>query len=456
MSYEKWSFRYWGLKQYIRFADWLVHKQIIITGKEKIPKNKPIIFAPNHQNALSDPMAILLNIPLQPVWLARADIFKSKTINAVLRFLKIMPVYRMRDGRENIAKNDQTFIDSIKILKNSSALALFPEAAHSGKRQMLAHKKGIPRIIFMAEEETNYNLDIQIIPTGIYYSHYWKFNRTLIVNFGDPIPVKPYIEEYRENPNDATARLREKINDSILRQIINIESKKYYTDFENIREIYGRRFLNRQGKKPSQINLFRSNQDLTSCLSQLETEKPQETENVVSKVRNYLAALKKHKLRNWVIENRKNNFIKTCIKLLLIIIGLPVFLYGFLLNAIPFFATDRFIRKKVKDKTLWSSLFLVIGILLFPIVYIFELLSLTWIISGVWLNILFLISMPFSGKLAFKWYILFRKFKGMARLLYLRVFKKNEYKLLVLCQENLFKQLDEFIPLEQFSTGRQL
>lgn len=448
MSYEKWSFRYWILKQYIRFVDWLIHKKVVVTGREKIPKNKPLVFAPNHQNALCDPIAVLLNIPLQPVWLARADIFKSKTARPILKFLKIMPVYRMRDGRENLTNNDRTFADSITILKNNSALALFPEAAHSGKRQMLEHKKGIPRIIFMAEEETNYNLDIYVIPTGIYYSHYWKFDRTVMVNFGDPISVKPYLEAYRENPNDATVSLRQAINDAVLQQVINIESKKYYTDFENIREIYGKHFLKRQEKTLSCVHLFKSDQVLISRLDKLETDNPHETENIVLEFRNYTTALKKYKLRSWVIENRSNNFMKIALAKLLLIVGLPVFLYGFLLNAIPFFAIDRFIRTKVKDRIMWSSFFLVMGIVLFPIAYILDFAALAWLVPDVWLGILFLLSMPFAGKLAFKWYILFRKFTGMARLFFLRVFKKHEYEMLIMQQENLFNHLDDFIPVK--------
>src|SRR5690554_3857074 len=193
MSYEKWSFRYNLLKQYVRFVDWVIHQRILIQGKGNIPANKPIVFAPNHQNALSDPMAVLLNTRLQPVWLARADIFGiSKFIDTILQFLKIIPVFRLRDGKENLEKNQETFAISIKVLENNSALALFPEAAHTFKRQMALHKKAVPRIVFMAEEQKNDNLDIQIIPTGIYYSHYWKFNRSLIVIFGDPISVTDY------------------------------------------------------------------------------------------------------------------------------------------------------------------------------------------------------------------------------------------------------------------------
>jgi 1-acyl-sn-glycerol-3-phosphate acyltransferase len=60
MKYEEWSLGYWFLKQYVRFASWLIHKKTLVVGKENIPKDKPLIFAPNHQNALSDPMAVCL------------------------------------------------------------------------------------------------------------------------------------------------------------------------------------------------------------------------------------------------------------------------------------------------------------------------------------------------------------------------------------------------------------
>jgi 1-acyl-sn-glycerol-3-phosphate acyltransferase len=447
MKYEKWSLGYWFLKQYCIFADWLIHKKTIVTGKEKIPENKPILFAPNHQNALSDPMAVLLNSPFQPVWLARADIFKSKTVTAILKFMKIIPVYRLRDGKESLAKNDQTFTDSIKVLENNFALALFPEAAHSGKRQMLAHKKAVPRIVFMAEEEAGYNLDIQIIPTGIYYSHYWKFNRTLIVNFGDPIRVKDYLEEYKTNPNAATVSLRKKIADSILPLILNINSKNHYYDFENIREIYGKHFLKRSNKNYSILNLFKSDQKLVKELDKLENENPEETKKLVLQLNDYLGKIKKYKLRSWVVEQRKNNFMKILGNHLLLLFGLPVFIYGFLLNGIPFFTVDRLIRKKIKDQTFWSSFFFVAGALLFPPVYIIEFFALGWLLPSLWWKLLFLVSLPFAGKSAFLWYILFRKISGRNRFFMLKTTNKKEYHNLVRQQENLFNRLDELIPV---------
>lgn len=445
MRYEKWSLGYWVLKQIVRFAEFIIYKKIVINGKEKIPKNKPILFAPNHQNALSDPMAVLLYTSYQPVWLARADIFKNKTAARILRFLKIMPVYRIRDGKDQLANNDQTFENSIRVLKSNGALALFPEAAHSGKRQMLMHKKAVPRIVFMAEEKARENIDIQIIPTGIYYSSYWKFNRSVVVNFGDPVPVNNYLETYKENPNAATLALRDKLYETIDAQTINIRSKKHYNDFELIREFYGKTYLERQQQKYSLTNLFRSDQKLTRRLDELEQQNPEVVESMTVLANKYQQALKKHRLRNWLFVNNKNNFLKLAGNKLLLLVGLPFFVYGFVFNAIPFFTIDTIVRKKIKDFAFWSTFSLVLGIILFPIVYLLELWAVSALLPGVWLKLLFVFTLPFAGKLAFGWYILLLKTWGRGKLFLMKTFSKKTHTSISGLKNELFAELDKNI-----------
>ncbi|MCY1721466.1 1-acyl-sn-glycerol-3-phosphate acyltransferase [Prolixibacteraceae bacterium Z1-6] len=445
MKYEKWSRGYWCLKQYVRFIDWIIHKKVILNGTENIPPSKPILFAPNHQNALSDPMAILLHTRFQPVWLARADIFKEGIITLILRFLKIMPVYRMRDGKDQLAKNDKTFADSIKVLENNFALALFPEAAHSSKRQMLAHKKAVPRIVFMAEEKAKQNLDIHIVPVGICYSSYWKFNRTVIVNFGQPILVNDFLEEYTTNVSSATMALRDSICHAIDGLTINIKSKEHYAGFELIREIYGNHFLKRQGKKFSDVNLLTSDRVLTQKLDALELENPDTISAIVNETKTYNSLVRKYKLRNWLIENPGNNLLKIVGNKLILLLGLPIFLFGFVFNAIPFFITDIFVRKKIKDFAFWSTFFLGSGIVLFPIVYLLELGVVSTFIPGFWLKLLTLIAMPITGKIAFRWYIVWLKSWGRGRLFFLKLLNKKRYFDLQNKQKQLFEKLDQLI-----------
>jgi len=447
MKYEKWSLGYWMLKQYIRFVDWIINNKTILLNSDKIPKNKPILFTPNHQNALSDPMSILLHTRFQPVWLARADIFKNKLVIAILQFLKIMPVYRMRDGKENLAKNEVTFTNSVKILENNGALALFPEGAHTGKRQMIAHKKAAPRIVFMAEEMAKENLNIQIVPTGIYYSSYWKFNRNVIVNFGDPIPANQFLEEYKENPNAAALAMRNKIYDGIKPLVINIKSKKHYNDFENITELYGQHFLNRQNKKYTIVNLFKSNKKLAESLDNLEHKVPDKIDDLVKKANSLRLLIKKYKLRSWLVNKPQKNFFQIVLNKLILLIGLPVFLYGFVFNAIPFLTIDTIVRKKIKDHAFWSTFFLSLGLIVFPIFYLIELFTIFPLLPGIWLKLAFLISLPIAGKLAFKWYILIRKTIGRGRLFLLQIFGKKAYCKLQKAKNKLFADLDHLIPV---------
>jgi 1-acyl-sn-glycerol-3-phosphate acyltransferase len=447
MSYEKWSWGYWLLKKYVQFADWLIYNKVIVNGLDNIPKNKPIIFSPNHQNALSDPLAILLNTKYQPVWLARADIFKNKTAAAILKFLKIMPVYRMRDGKENLAKNDEIFLSSVRVLENNFALGLFPEAAHSGKRQMLVHKKAVPRIVFMAEEKAKNNLDIQIIPTGIYYSHYWKFNRNLIVNFGKPILANEFLDQFKQSESVATLSLRQRILDEMQSVVLEIKSTKHYDDFESIREIYGKHYLRRQNQNYSVLNLFYSDQKLVKKLDTLEEMNPERTEVIVKSVKEYISKIKEFKIRSWLLEKSELNWLKIALNKLILLLGLPIFLFGFIFNAAPFFIIDTITRKKIKDKGFWSTFYLVLGIVLFPIFYLIEFFAVSWLIPGFWLKLTFLFAMPFAGKIAFLWYILFRKTIGRIRLFTLKTFNKTEYNILLKEKELLFGKLDEVISL---------
>lgn len=445
MQYEKWSWGYWLLKKYVQFADWLIYNKVIVDGLENIPKNKPIIFSPNHQNALSDPMAILLHTKLQPVWLARADIFKNRTAAAILRFLKIMPVYRMRDGKENLAKNDEIFSNSVRVLENNSALGLFPEAAHSGKRQMLTHKKAVPRIAFLAAQKADYKLDIQIIPTGIFYSSYWKFNRNLIVKFGNPISVNEYIDEFKQSESAAILKLRQRILDDMQPVVLEIKSTRYYEEFEIIREIYGKHYLKRQKLKYSVLNLFKSDQKLVTKLDTLEAKNPEATEKLVESVNEYASKIKKLKIRSWLLEKRYLNLVTIGLKNLVLILGLPIFLFGFIFNAVPFFTIDIITRMKIKDAAFWSTFYLVLGIILFPILYMIEFFAVSWLIPGIWLKIAFFLSFPFAGKFAFWWYILFRKTIGRGRLLRLNMFHRKEYYNLFKEKDLLYRKMDELI-----------
>src|SRR5690606_34707648 len=60
-------------------------------------------------------------------------------------------------------------------------------------------KKGVARMVFGAYEHLGHDR-LKVIPVGVNYSRPHKFRSKLFYNVGQPLLVKDYIKQYRENP----------------------------------------------------------------------------------------------------------------------------------------------------------------------------------------------------------------------------------------------------------------
>src|SRR3989339_838281 len=98
------------------------YRKVIVIGQENLNPDHHIIFAPNHQNALMDALAVLFTNEGHNVFLARADIFRKNMIASILYFLKILPVYRMRDGFSSLKGNEEIFTKTIDVIKHKNGL----------------------------------------------------------------------------------------------------------------------------------------------------------------------------------------------------------------------------------------------------------------------------------------------------------------------------------------------
>ena len=166
------------------------YKKIDVIYKEKIPKDKAIIFLSNHQNALLDPLLVSTSSTRKNYFLTRAAVFKNSTVAKLLNSLQMLPVYRMIDGVNTIQKNRAIFTFCTKLLDQKKSIILFPEGSHSLKRKVRPLKKGAARII----QETLQKFpkrEIIIIPVGVNYQAPTEYGDSMSVYFGKHIsPTK--------------------------------------------------------------------------------------------------------------------------------------------------------------------------------------------------------------------------------------------------------------------------
>lgn len=451
INYDKYKHLYkfsktWKILSYsVVFLHKLFYKNIVVEGLENIPKDGPLIFSPNHQNALMDPLAVLFTSNRQIVFLARADVFKNKFIAKILHFLKIIPVFRIRDGKENLSNNDLSFNIAVKVLEHKQNIGIFPEARHTDKRRLLDLKKGIPRLAFLAEDKNDFKLGIKIIPVGIYYSNYNKMRSVLHIRYGKPIHVSEYKDEYYQNPQKALLSLRDRIELELKPLIIDIRSIELYDMYESLRTLYFKNLIRKfKIGKLSQINKFKADKITIKALETYEKDYPYKMLEIKKQLDEYEKLKSKYKLSDQSIEKPFLSLFRMVLNSFIMLVCLPLFIYGVVNNLFVYFIPQLLI-KKIKDRQFHSSIKFVWAVFIIPVIYTLQILIFAIISDNFWLSAAYALSLPISGMLAkviSEWYSIFIEDWKILRL---RKFNKQDYLNLKQLHKNLEMELDLII-----------
>ncbi len=186
---------YFIVQKIVRLGLYCYYKEVQLHGMEKVPRNKPVMFLANHQNALLDPLVIASFTPFRSFFLTRSDVFTNRLFNQIFGFLRMLPIYRLRDGRDTLEKNEAIFKQCTRLLQKREAILLFPEANHNIMRRVRPLSKGFTRILFAAFEEDP-EIDIQLIPVGINYEKAEAFPDRVAFYFGEPISSRRLFNEH--------------------------------------------------------------------------------------------------------------------------------------------------------------------------------------------------------------------------------------------------------------------
>jgi len=408
---EKYSARYALLKTVAGF--WhnnVFYRKVIVLGRENINPDHHIIFAPNHQNALMDALAVLFTNNGHNVFLARADIFKKKTIAAILYFLKILPVYRIRDGFSSLKGNDDIFTKTIDVLKNKNGLVILPEGDHAGFRRLRQLKKGICRVAFQADEATGFNLKIKIIPVGLEYSNYTRYRQVLTVVYGKPIEVSEFHKLYQESPERALNELRSKLSAEMKNNMVNIDSEEDYEAIDELRSMINARYSDDiKNPKISRDRL------MISKLNQLKTTDPTTYKRICDLSLNVKQKAKAFKTDYRLLDKKKHPLGWLIAGMLGIIVTFPLFIYGNIFN-LTFLEIPNLQIRKIKDPQFHSSVRYALSLILaFIFLPAYLILSL-FIFSSWWLGLLIFLTLPLSGLFSWNYYLEFKRIIGGFRI----------------------------------------
>jgi 1-acyl-sn-glycerol-3-phosphate acyltransferase len=422
---EKYSARYALLKSVAGF--WhnnVFYRKVIVLGRENIKPDDHVIFAPNHQNALMDALAVLFTHKGQPIFLARADIFKKKTIASVLYFLKILPVYRIRDGFSSVKGNDEIFVKTIDVLKNKNGLVILPEGDHAGFRRLRQLKKGICRVAFQSDEATGFSLKIKIIPVGLEFSNYSRFRQVLTVAYGKPIEISEFFDLYKVRPERALNELRSRLSDEMKGIMVHIESEEDYEAIDELRSMINGKFSD-DIRFPK---LFRD-RILVNKVNQLKSSDPSLYKRICSLSIKVKEKAKELNTDYRLLEKKKHPIGWLIAGMVGLVLTFPLFIYGNIFN-LTFLEIPNLQIRKIKDPQFHSSIRYGISLALaFVFLPAYLILSL-FIFASCWLGLIIFLTLPLSGLFAWNYYLQFRRITGGFRIRSLIKQNNEEFNIL--------------------------
>lgn len=362
------------LRYYVDFTLKLSYRNIRYVGLDKVPQDGSVIYAPNHTNALMDALVILAMDRKLKVFVARADIFRRPLLAKIFTFLKIMPIMRIRDGFDEVKKNNQTIEKAVDVLRDKVPFCIFPEGQHQAKYSSLPLSKGIFRIAFQAQELMP-DTPLYIVPVGMRYGSFFRFRSTVRVEIGDPINVGQFIGEHNTiSTQEQINLMRDMLAERMRQSIFHIPNDEDYdATYEICAAVVKRQVqqfkYDECGRRMNRLDAhFKANNYTVQQIAQMRNQTPDRAEKLLNLGREASKLRKSDKI-SLASVSIKYPILSRVLKFLFLLVALPYCIPVSILT-LPIKLLCNFIFTKLKDYAFRNSIRYLVNLLLWPLLMI--------------------------------------------------------------------------------------
>lgn len=346
-----------ALKRYCQAALWFYFRSWQVRFIAEVPKG-PLILVANHQNAFLDAILIICSSKCNPWSIARANIFKTDWAKKLLTAIKILPVYRFRDGFSTLRKNDEVIESYARLLNQGETILIFAEGNHHDHWRLRTLQKGFARIAIAAEEKSGNKLGLKIVPVGVQYESPSEFRSRVLVSFGAPISVedcRKAVDNKEGEPvyKDLTEAILTKTSEGLKPLILHVEHHEYENKVKHL--------LHHRAEVKDLVQQLKTDQELIDKLeaspdAPTAPETPEES-------------------RPW---------------------WNPVYLYGTVNHLLPWAIIQWFIKTRIRDHQFIPSIRFALGIVLVPLAYALQTGMCYALTKSLLITGLYFISLPLS------------------------------------------------------------
>jgi 1-acyl-sn-glycerol-3-phosphate acyltransferase len=385
----------------VRAALQVYYTDIEVHGESGVPADGPVLVLANHHNGMIDPMLVVATNERPVRYLAKAPLFKIPVLSFFMRGMDCVAVHRRQDPGYDKANNEAVYEAVSEALAAGGMVGIFPEGKSHTDPWLAEFKHGAARMALEAEHARDFALGLRVQLVGIHFDRTRLFRGKVLVTYAPPLTLEAFREAYAENPRPVVERLTNELHERLRQMVLEAEND----ELVRMADLVERMGVLEQGNADLR-GRFDRKKLLLEGYRKLKVSHPLEIERLVRRLRRYREHLKTLGIRDDHVE-QDHVWTRGAAAALkhtaLLIVGAPFFLYGFALNALPYWAVLHGVVLQAKGSDVAASTGILVATFLFPFWYAL-LAVLAWYSSLAWPLWLPLVAAgPICGVLTMSW-----------------------------------------------------
>jgi len=267
----------------------------------------------------------------------------------------MIPVYHHQQGRDTTNHNDESFDRAKQILEKKGLIVFFPEGSSHTDRKLNPFKKGVFRMAFQALSAPCFKGNLWIVPAGINYSHATASQSIVMLNISEPILLNKFYPSYQTNPTATFRSCAQYFHSILLQQVLHIEYDRRQLLTDHILELQRNNILHQN----INADIFAAEKKCCDQINNLQEDEAEAIEHITAEYFNLLQA-----------ENIPDKLVSKKLsvpgwKKLLLLMAIPLFVPGYILNMPPILFAKKIVDKKVYRQDFYSWIYVVSSALLY-------------------------------------------------------------------------------------------
>jgi len=358
----------------VRFWLWFCFKPVDVRHPERVPADGPVLLCINHPNNLIDSLVVAAALRRKVHFLAAAAMFRNPLVARFLRACGAIPVYRKEDDPDKMGPNAKAFAACFQALEGGRLIAMYPEGTTHAEARVQRIKSGAARIAL--GHEAARPGELSLIPVGLTFEARKSFLGRVLVSFGKPIPVAPYLEAHREDPCKAVDALTRAMQRAMEAELIG------------------------------EIDPFRLSHAIVDAVNSFKARDPERVERLWQRIQGYRALLAEYRVKDEAVQarRRRSQRRERVRHSWEAIVGFPFFVYGAVVNGLPYLIPRWLARRLAKKETDYATVRFLASVVAFPLCWMLE----TWVVgwqTGAAGAAVFALSLPLTGLVAYRYLV---------------------------------------------------